>query len=198
MRGAQENLSDISLSFCFCDDVFCSLLIEECNFVSKVKFSVHFFFPYPYRDFPSLCCSFAHFAFARSPETNTTSTAAYAAVAAKIASRFALVVTLRPSAKKTMKVITSARRALGFVTKYRTTIGHASRNAANVTLVEVTTHETRLFSKCRNLSHSCGDRRCQWSVKVVHQLPNDIQVPQQEMASDRAEVWTRDLSLSVA
>jgi hypothetical protein len=76
---------------------------------------------------------------ARSPETNTTNTAAYAAVPAKIASRFALVVMLRPNAKKIMKVMTSARRALGSVTKYKTTMGQASRKAAIVMLRDVTT-----------------------------------------------------------
>lgn len=106
-----------------------------------------------------LLCARPHFALAKSPETNTTSTAAYAAVAAKIASRFALVVTLNPSAKKMMKVMTSARRALGFVTKYKTTIGQASKNAAMVMLIDVTTHDRRWSLKCRNLSASCGERR---------------------------------------
>jgi hypothetical protein len=105
-------------------------------------------------------CSGCHFVLAKSPETNTTRTAAYAAVPAKMPSRFALVVTLRPSAKKIMKVMTSARRALGLVTKYRTTIGQASKNAAMVTLMDVTTQERRWSLKCRNLSISCGDRRC--------------------------------------
>ena len=109
----------------------------------------------------------AHFAFARSPETKTTSTAAYAAVAAKIASLFALVVTLNPSAKNTMNVMTSAKRALGFVTKYKTTIGQASRNAAIVMLMEVTTHDRRWSLKCRNLSVSCGDRRYKLSSARV-------------------------------
>jgi hypothetical protein len=154
------------------------------------------FFPYQYRSCASSFCYLAHFAFARSPETNTTRTAAYAAVAAKIASRFALVVTLRPSEKKTIKVMTSAKRALGFVTKYKTTIGQASRNAAIVVLKEVTTHETRWFSKCRNLSHSCGDRRYRWSAKQLNspqkissylgrKWPMITQKPRQEIFLDR-------------
>lgn len=161
---------------------------------SKVKSSFQVL-SYLYRCCSSLFCSLAHLAFARSPETNTTRTAAYAAVAAKIASRFALVVTLRPSAKKTMKVMTSAKRALGFVTKYKTTIGQASRNAAIVVLREVTTHETRWFSKCRNLSHSCGDSRCRWSAKQLNspqrmwylsrKRPMITQNPRQEIFLDR-------------
>jgi hypothetical protein len=107
-----------------------------------------------------------HTVFAKFPETNTTKTAAYAAVAAKIASRFALVVTLSPSAKKMMKVMTRARRALGFVTKYKMTIGQASKNAAMVMLKEVTIQERRWSLKCRNLSTSYGDRRYWRSVMV--------------------------------
>jgi hypothetical protein len=133
--------------------VFRTLLLVGRVPKDKTKPSVHLaepcFLPWP------------HFVFAKSPETNTTNTAAYAAVPAKIASRFALVVTLRPRAKKIMKVMTSARRALGSVTKYKTTMGQASRKAAMVMLRDVTTQERRWSLKCRNLSTSCGDRRCQ-------------------------------------
>ena len=79
----------------------------------------------------------------RSPETNTTSTAEYAAVAANIASRLALVDTLRPSAKIKMKQMTSARRALGSVTKYRTIMGQVNRKDAIATL-NVVTNKLRL------------------------------------------------------
>jgi hypothetical protein len=51
------------------------------------------------------------------------------------------------------------------VTKYRTTIGQASRNAAMVTLKEVTTHDRRWSLKCRNLSASCVERRYQLSAR---------------------------------
>jgi hypothetical protein len=132
----------------FEDSVLCSgrcfSLVESPK--TRIKPSIHL---------PELCfLPWPHFVFAKSPETNTTNTAAYAAVPAKMASRFALVVTLRPSAKKIMKVMTSARRAFGFVTKYKTTIGQASKNAAMVILREVTIQDRRWSLKCRNLSTS--------------------------------------------
>ena len=55
--------------------------------------------------------------FPRFPDTNTTSTAEYAAVAAKIASRLALVVTLSPTVNATIKTITRASLAFGLATK---------------------------------------------------------------------------------
>jgi hypothetical protein len=144
----------------FEDSVLCSgrcfSLVESPK--TRIKPSIHL---------PELCfLPWPHFVFAKSPETNTTNTAAYAAVPAKMASRFALVVTLKSRANKTIKVITSASRAFGFVTKYKTTIGHASRNAAMVMLKEVTTHERRWSLKCRNLSTSCGDRRYGWLARL--------------------------------
>lgn len=108
-------------------------------------------------------------AFARSPETNTTSTAEYAAVAAKIASRFALVVALRPIAKATMNIIVNARRALGLVTKYKTIIGTTSKNVAIAMLKLVTTQDRRRSLKCLNLSHSCGDRRYEGSISKTRE-----------------------------
>ena len=54
------------------------------------------------------------FVLPRLPETNTISTAAYAAVAAKTLSLVAAVETLMPVANKMIKVSTSARRISGF------------------------------------------------------------------------------------
>jgi len=95
---------------------------------------------------------------ARSPETNTTSTAEYAAVAAKIASRLALVETLKPRAKIKMKQMTRINRAFLFVTKYSTMIGQVSKNEAIPMLKDVTSVDRRRSLKCLNLSHSfCGN-----------------------------------------
>jgi hypothetical protein len=63
-----------------------------------------------------------------------------------------------------MNVMVSARRAFGLVTKYRTMIGTTSRNVAIAMLKLVTTQERRRSLKCLNLSHSCGDKRCEQSV----------------------------------
>ena len=58
----------------------------------------------------------------------------------------------------------SARRAFGLVTKYRTMIGTTSKNVAIAMLRLVTTQERRRSLKCLNLSHSCGDKRCEGQV----------------------------------
>lgn len=98
-------------------------------------------------------------ALARSPETKTTRTAEYAAVAAKIASRFALVEMLSPRAKVRINTMTSASRAFGLVTKYRTMIGQVKRSDAMATLRNVTSHPRRRSSNCRNSSQPCVDNR---------------------------------------
>lgn len=69
-------------------------------------------------------------AFPKSPDTKTTKTAVYAAVAAKMASRVAPVDSPRPIAKRMMKATTSASRASGSVTKYSTIMGPIKREAA--------------------------------------------------------------------
>jgi hypothetical protein len=63
-----------------------------------------------------------------------------------------------------MNVMVSARRAFGLVTKYKTMIGTTSRNVAIAMLKLVTTQERRRSLKCLNLSHSCGDKRCEDSI----------------------------------
>jgi hypothetical protein len=63
-----------------------------------------------------------------------------------------------------MNVMVSARRAFGLMTKYKTMIGTTSRNVAIAMLRLVTTHDRRRSLKCLNLSHSCGDKRCERSV----------------------------------
>ena len=60
-----------------------------------------------------------------------------------------------------MNVMVNARRAFGWVTKYKTMIGTTSKNVAIARLRLVTTHERRRSLKCLNLSHSCGDKRCE-------------------------------------
>lgn len=83
----------------------------------------------------------------RLPETKTTSTAAYAAVAAKILSRVAAVERLKPRAKSTMKLMTRASRASGFVTKYSVRIEPMSKMAAMAVLSAETTQTRRCSSK---------------------------------------------------
>jgi len=63
-----------------------------------------------------------------------------------------------------MNVMVSASRAFGLVTKYRTMMGTTSKNVAIAILKLVTTHESRRSLKCLNLSHSCGDKRCEESI----------------------------------
>ena len=63
-----------------------------------------------------------------------------------------------------MNVMVSARRAFGLMTKYRTMIGTTSKNVAIAMLKLVTTHDRRRSLKCLNLSHSCGDKRCEGSI----------------------------------
>ena len=63
-----------------------------------------------------------------------------------------------------MNVMVSARRAFGLMTKYRTMIGTTSKNVAIAMLKLVTTHDRRRSLKYLNLSHSCGDKRCERSI----------------------------------
>lgn len=66
----------------------------------------------------------------RSPNTNTTITAVYAAVAAKMESRAAPVETFSPTASTTMKAMTRSSLTSGSVTMYNANIGPISSGAA--------------------------------------------------------------------
>ena len=85
--------------------------------------------------------------FTASPEIYTISTAAYAAVAAKIASLFALVVKLNPSANRTMKPRTMPSRAALSCTKYSASIEPMSKVAAMSVLQALTIHVKEHSSK---------------------------------------------------
>jgi hypothetical protein len=135
--------------------------------------------------------SLSHFVFARSPETNTTSTAEYAAVAAKMASWLALVDTLGPRAKIKMKQITRISRAFGLVTKYSTIIGQVSKNEAIPMLKDVTSLNKRRSFKCLNLSHSFCGKGCGPSARL--QVMRRDGLPLLGMASGHAKLGIASL-----
>jgi hypothetical protein len=83
--------------------------------------------------------------FTASPEIYTMRTAAYAAVAAKMASLFALVVKLRPNANRTMKPSTMPSLASLSCTKYSATIEPMS-NVAAMSVLQALTIQVRVRS----------------------------------------------------
>lgn len=74
----------------------------------------------------------------RSPETNTTSTAAYAAVAANISDLLASLKTETATAKREMKIAISANLIRSLVTRYNATIAASRSNVAPTIPMNVT------------------------------------------------------------
>lgn len=86
----------------------------------------------------------AAFAFPKSPDTKTTNTAEYAAVAAKMLSRLALVLIRMPTAKRMMNMISNPSRESGSCTKYRSKMDPTRSTVA----MEMLINETRSCSWC--------------------------------------------------
>jgi hypothetical protein len=81
------------------------------------------------------------------PDTKTTSTAEYVAVAMKTLSRLTPVDRLSPEAKRTMNAMVMPSRVFVDETKFRASIGPMTRAAAMKILIAETSWERRSSSK---------------------------------------------------